>query len=56
MKITLYVRKSDPYAQMEQILAELMTPYDAVTNRDQCLVWRARALANEAESYRRMLK
>ncbi len=35
MTITLYVRKSDPYTQMERILTELMTPYDAVTNRDQ---------------------
>lgn len=28
MKITLYVRKSDPYAQMERILTELMMPYE----------------------------
>ena len=27
MTITLYVRKSDPYAQMEQVLTELRMPY-----------------------------
>jgi hypothetical protein len=28
MEITLYVRKSDPYVQMERILTELMMPYE----------------------------
>ena len=28
MTITLYVRKSDPYAQMQQVLTELRMPYE----------------------------
>lgn len=28
MTITLYVRKSDPYARMEQVLMELRMPYE----------------------------
>lgn len=28
MKVTLYVRKSDLYVQMERILTELMMPYE----------------------------
>lgn len=28
MKITLYVRMSDPYAQMERVLTDLRLPYE----------------------------